>query len=92
MDSFTPRLLSLGLKGMIGNGDRSKEVADAISRYSAIYFCAEGGAGALISKSVLSLKEIAFPELGCESVKELTVERLPAFVGIDAGGNTVFSR
>jgi fumarate hydratase subunit beta len=92
MDFFTPRLLSLGLKGMIGKGERSGEVTEAIKKYSAFYFCAVGGAGALISKSVTSVREIAFPELGCESVKELTVYRLPVFVGIDSKGNSLFSK
>lgn len=91
MDFYTPRLLSLGLKAMIGKGERSQEAIEAIKRHSAIYFCAVGGAGALISKSITAVSEIAFPELGCESVKKLLVERLPVFVGIDAAGNSLFN-
>lgn len=92
MDLYTPRLLSLGLAAMIGKGERGQDVTLAIQKYRAVYFCAVGGAGALISKSITSVREIAFPELGCESVKELTVSRLPVFVGIDARGRSVFDR
>ncbi len=92
MDAFTPKLLSLGLAAMIGKGERSDTVCAAIRTYGAVYFCAVGGAGALISKSVQSVEEIAFPDLGCESVKRLTVENFPAVVAIDSLGNNVFRR
>jgi fumarate hydratase subunit beta len=92
MDFFTPRLLSLGLKAMIGKGERSAEVIAAIKKYSAVYFCAVGGAGALISKAITSSTEIAFPELGCESVKKLIVKDFPVFVGIDSKGNSIFDK
>ena len=90
MDRFAPRLLDLGLSAMIGKGKRSKEVIDAIVRNGACYLCATGGAGALIAKCVKSAKEIAFPELGCESIKELWVDNLPLFVGIDHSGRSIF--
>lgn len=90
MDVFTPRFLELGLAAMIGKGDRSRAVNDAIARYNAVYFCALGGAGALISKHVVSVREIAFPDLGCESVKELIFSELPLTVGTDSTGNSVF--
>lgn len=90
MDGFSPRLLDLGLTGMIGKGERSKEVIDAIVRNKAIYLCAIGGAGALMARHILEAEEIAFPELGCESVKKLTVSGLPLIVGIDCLGNQVF--
>ena len=89
MDPYTPRLLSLGLAGMIGKGGRSSAVVDAIKRYGAVYFCALGGAGALAARSVVSVTEVAFPELGCESVKELILKDFPVIVGIDAGGNSI---
>lgn len=92
MDSFAPRLLDLGLIGMIGKGDRSAEVIDAIRRNKAVYLCAVGGAGALIAKCITAAQEIAFADLGCESVKKLTVSRLPLIVGIDCLGNSIFER
>lgn len=92
MDGFSPRLLDLGLVGMIGKGERSKEVIDAIVRNKAIYLCAVGGAAALISKHIIGLEEIAFPELGCESIKRLTVSELPLTVGVDCYGNEIFKK
>jgi len=92
MDAFSPRLLDLGMLAMIGKGDRSQEVIDAIKRNRAIYLCAVGGAGALIAKCITAAEEIAFQELGCESVKKLTISELPLIVGIDADGNSIFER
>lgn len=92
MDSFTPMLLDKGLAAMIGKGDRSDEVYDAIKRNKAVYFCAVGGAGALASKCISSLEEMAFFELGCESVKKLTFDEFPLVVGIDACGGSVFRK
>ncbi len=92
MDAFSPRLLDLGMAAMIGKGDRSSEVIEAIRRNGAIYLCAVGGAGALIAKCITAAEEIAFPELGCESVKKLTISELPLIVGIDAAGNSIFER
>lgn len=90
MDVFTPRFLDLGLRAMIGKGDRSAAVKDAICRNQAVYFCAVGGAGALAAQSVRSLRVIAFEDLGCESVKELRVEKFPLIVGIDCQGGSLF--
>lgn len=92
MDKFSPRLLDLGLAAMIGKGDRNKDVKDAIVRNKAIYFCAIGGAGALCAGSVVSCEEIAFPELGCESVKRLEVKDFPVYVGIDCNGGSIYER
>ncbi|MDD6189704.1 MAG: FumA C-terminus/TtdB family hydratase beta subunit [Clostridiales bacterium] len=92
MDAFAPRLLDLGMIGMIGKGDRSREVIEAIKRNGAIYLCAVGGAGALIARCITSAEEIAFHDLGCESVKILTISELPLIVGIDAAGNSIFER
>lgn len=90
MDGFTPRLLDLGLSGMIGKGERGEAVCEALVRNGAVYFCAVGGAGALMASHVKNSEEIAFPELGCESVKRLTVEKLPVMVCIDAFGGNIF--
>ena len=92
MDAFSPRLLDNGLKAMIGKGNRSPEVVEAIQRNKALYFCAGGGFGALISNSIISVEEIAFPELGCESIKKLVVKEFPLIVAIDSRGNSVFNR
>lgn len=90
MDPYTPRLLDLGLTAMIGKGERNDDVVDAIRRNGAVYFCAVGGAGALMACCIKSAREIAFPELGCESVKEFMVEELPVYVAVDCHGNSVF--
>jgi fumarate hydratase subunit beta len=90
MDAFTPRLLDLGLTAMIGKGERSASVQESIIKNGAVYLCAVGGAGALMAKQVTALEEIAFPELGCESVKRLTVEKLPLTVCIDSRGGNIF--
>ncbi len=90
MDVYSPRLLDLGLAAMIGKGGRSKEVCDAIIRNKAVYFCAVGGAGALCAKHIKKCEEIAFHDLGCESVKRLELSDFPVFVGIDCSGGTLF--
>lgn len=90
MDKFAPRLLDLGLLGMIGKGGRSEEVREAIVRNGAVYLCAIGGAGALAAKSITHCEEIAFHALGCESVKRLTVKDFPLIVGIDSSGCSLF--
>ena len=92
MDRFAPRLLDLGLAAMIGKGQRSAEVVSAIVRNGAVYFCAVGGAGALAAKSITSCEEIAFHDLGCESIKRLTVCAFPLIVAIDAEGRNLFER
>ena len=90
MDGFTPRLLSLGLCAMIGKGERSKQVKEAIQKEKAVYFCAVGGAGALIARQIKKAEEIAFPELGCESIKKLEIENLPLIVAVDSLGGDIF--
>ncbi|MBO4914311.1 MAG: fumarate hydratase C-terminal domain-containing protein, partial [Oscillospiraceae bacterium] len=84
------RLLDLGLTAMIGKGERNASVREAVVRNGALYLCAVGGAGALIARSIKAAEEIAFFELGCESVKRLTVERLPLIVANDAHGGDIF--
>lgn len=90
MDAFAPRLLDLGLAAMIGKGERSPAVAEAIVRNGAAYFAAVGGAGALIARCIRSAEVVAFDELGCESVKKMVVEDLPLTVAIDAQGNDLY--
>ncbi len=90
MDAYAPKLLSLGLKGMIGKGKRSQVVKDAISQYNAVYFGATGGAGALLSKSVISSEVVAYEDLGPEAVVKLGVDKMPLFVINDIYGNDLY--
>ena len=90
MDAYAPALCDLGLIGMIGKGQRSSAVVDAIIRNKGIYFAATGGAGALIAKCVKSAKVVAFDDLGTEAVRELEVEDLPLIVAIDAKGDDLY--
>ncbi len=90
MDKYAPALLDLGLGGMIGKGKRSKEVIDAIVRNGAVYFAAVGGAGALLSKSILESEVIAYDDLGTEAIRKLTVKDFPVIVVIDSKGNNLY--
>jgi len=90
MDPYAPAPLDPGLKCMIGKGGRSEAVCEAVCRNKAVYLCAIGGAGALAAQSVRSLEVIAFEDLGCESVKRLTVENFPLIVAIDCHGGNLF--
>lgn len=80
MDGYLLPLLKLGLVGTIGKGERSKEANELIRSYGSVYFSAIGGAGALACKYVESMKEVAFLDLGCESIKELYVNDFPVIV------------
>lgn len=90
MDVFAPQFMDLGLKCMVGKGNRSQAVIDAIVRNKGVYLCAIGGAGALAANCVKKLDIIAFEDLGCESVKRLEIENFPLFVGIDSQGRSLF--
>ncbi|AGC68237.1 tartrate/fumarate subfamily Fe-S type hydro-lyase beta subunit [Thermoclostridium stercorarium subsp. stercorarium DSM 8532] len=90
MDYYTPKLIEMGITGMIGKGQRSREVIDAMVKYGAVYFGAVGGAGALISKSVQSQEIIAFEDLGTEAVRKLSVVNFPLIVVIDRYGNNMY--
>ncbi len=90
MDLYTPRLLGLGLAGMIGKGRRSEEVKAAITENGAIYLAATGGAGALISRCIKEAEVIAYEDLGTEAIRRLTVEELPCVVAIDSAGNDLY--
>ncbi|WP_234123211.1 Fe-S-containing hydro-lyase [Clostridium hydrogenum] len=90
MDAYAPKLLDIGLKGMIGKGARSKEVVDAIIRNKAVYFGAIGGAAALISKSIVKSDIIAYEDLGSEAIRRLEIVNFPAVVIIDSKGNNLY--
>ena len=92
MDVFSPLLISLGQKAMIGKGNRSASVINAMTEYGAVYFAAVGGAGALYSECIVDCQVIAFPELGCESVKKLEIKDFPLTVAIDSKGNSLYSK
>jgi len=90
MDTYTPKLLDLGLIGMIGKGNRNDDVVKAIKRNEGVYFGTVGGAGALISKCITSERILAWTELGAEAVREIEVVDFPAFVLIDYLGNNLY--
>ena len=86
MDKYTPRLLDLGLAGMIGKGRRSPEVIESMKKNTAVYFAAVGGAGALLSKCIKSAEVIAYDDLGTEAIRKLTVEKRPVIAVIECEG------
>ena len=90
MDKYVPKLLDLGLKGMIGKGKRSQAVMDAIIRNGAVYFAAVGGAGALLSKSIVKSTIVAYDDLGTEAIRKLEVVNFPVIVVIDSDGNNLY--
>ena len=90
MDKYAPSLLDMGLKGMIGKGKRSQAVKDAIVRNGAVYFAAVGGAGALLSKAIISSEVIAYDDLGTEAIRKLEVKDFPVIVVMDTAGNDLY--
>ncbi len=92
MDKYTPALLDLGLKGMIGKGRRSKEVKEAVVRNGCVYFAAIGGAGALLSKAIKASEVVAYEDLGTEAVRKLEVENFPVIVVMNADGNDLYEK
>lgn len=90
MDKYAPRLINLGLSGMIGKGERTPEVVEAMKKNKTVYFAAVGGAGALIAKTVKKAEIVAFPELGAEAIRRLEVEDLPVTVVIDCEGGSLY--
>lgn len=90
MDAYTPTLLDLGLKGMIGKGARTPQVIESIKRNGAVYFAAIGGAAAVIANCIKSVEIIAYEELGAEAVRRLVVENMPVIVAIDSKGNNYY--
>jgi fumarate hydratase subunit beta len=92
MDIYTPRLLEAGLKAMIGKGIRSPEVKEAMKKHKAVYFAAIGGAGALISKSIVKAEVIAYPDLGPEAVLKIEAKNFPATVINDISGGDLYEK
>lgn len=92
MDKYTPRLLDMGLTGMIGKGKRQPKVKEAIVRNNAVYFAAVGGAGALLSQRILKSAVVAYDDLGTEAIRRLEVENFPVIVVIDSEGNDLYER
>jgi fumarate hydratase subunit beta len=90
MDSYSPRLIAEGLKGMIGKGMRSPAVKEAMKQHKAVYFGAIGGAGALASKNIKKAEVIAYEELGAEAVRRLEVEDFPVTVVNDIYGGDLY--
>lgn len=90
MDKYAPVLLDMGLKGMIGKGKRNQAVKDAVVRNGAVYFAAIGGAGALLSRSIVASEVIAYDDLGTEAIRRLEVRNFPVIVVMDAQGNDLY--
>lgn len=90
MDKYAPDLLELGQAGMIGKGKRNQAVKDSLVKNGAVYFAAVGGAGALLSKSIISSEVIAYDDLGTEAIRKLTVKDFPVIVVIDSKGNDLY--
>jgi fumarate hydratase subunit beta len=92
MDAFSPQLMAIGLKGMIGKGMRKKEVIEAMKKYKAIYFAATGGAGALLAKAVKKAEIVAYEDLGPEAISRLEVVDFPVIVVNDTQGNDLYQQ
>lgn len=90
MDKYTPLLLDMGLKGMIGKGRRNQNVKDAVVRNGAVYFAAVGGAGALLSRAIISSEVIVYDDLGTEAIRKMEVKNFPVIVVMDAQGNDLY--
>ena len=90
MNAFAPRLLDLGLAAIIGKGEMSDAVQEALVRNGACFFAAVGGAGALIAKCIETAQVIAFDDLGCESIKRMSVRDLPLTVALDSQGGNLY--
>lgn len=90
MDKYAPNLIDLGLGAMIGKGKRSQAVIDAVVRNGCVYFAAVGGAGALLSKRILSSEVVAYDDLGTEAIRKLQVTDFPVIVVIDSEGNNLY--
>jgi len=91
MDRYTPAILSLGVKAVMGKGDRSPEVARSLSENSAVYLAAIGGAGALLAERILSAEVVAWPELGTEAIHRFEVKDFPAIVAMDSDGGDIYT-
>ena len=91
MDTFTPRLIELGIKATVGKGPRAPAVIEAMKRFKAVYLVAVGGTGALLGRQVMKSEMIAFEDLGTEAIRRLTVRDFPAIVANDVTGRDLFT-
>lgn len=92
MDAYTPALLAMGLKAMIGKGARSAEVIQAMQRHQAVYLAAVGGAGAYLARRITAVETVAYPELGPEALLKMTVQDFPCIVAVDCRGNNIYEQ
>lgn len=90
MDAFSPKLIANGLKAMIGKGYRSQPVRDALKKYTAVHLSTIGGAGALLSRHIISAEVIAYKDLGTEALWKLEVVDFPAIVAYDCYGDSIY--
>ncbi|MCX6826671.1 MAG: Fe-S-containing hydro-lyase [candidate division Zixibacteria bacterium] len=90
MNGYSPRLIEVGLKGMIGKGEMGPEVIAKMKERKAVYFAAVGGAAALIAKSITGNELVAYEDLGAEAIRRLTVKDFPAIVALDCHGGNIF--
>lgn len=90
MDKYTPALLELGMRGMIGKGRRTEAVRESMMKNQAVYFAAVGGAGALLSKSILQAEVITYEDLGTEAIRKLEIKDFPVIVVMDCEGNNLY--
>lgn len=90
MDKYTPALLELGMRGMIGKGRRTEAVRESMMKNQSVYFAAVGGAGALLSKSILQAEVIAYEDLGTEAIRKLEIKDFPVIVVMDCEGNNLY--
>ena len=90
MDKYTPALLELGMRGMIGKGRRTEAVRESMMKNQAVYFAAVGGAGALLSKSILQAEVIAYEDRGTEAIRKLEIKDFPVIVVMDCEGNNLY--
>lgn len=91
MDTYTPRLIELGIKATIGKGPRAPAVIEAMKKFKAVYLVAIGGTGALLGKQVTKSEMVAFEDLGTEAIRRLTVRDFPAIVANDVTGRDIFT-
>jgi fumarate hydratase subunit beta len=90
MNIYTPRLIAVGQKGMIGKGEMGPEVVEAMKKHKAVYMAAVGGAGALISRAITAAEIVAYDDLGAEAIRKLTVKDFPVIVALDCHGGNLF--
>ncbi len=91
MNIYTPQLIKVGQKGMIGKSEMNEDVVAAMKEHKAVYFAAVGGAGALISQSITAAEIVAYEDLGSEAIRKLTVKEFPAIVALDCHGGNLYS-